>query len=106
MNQLLKEFDRIYERKIQHYEDSKDIIRGFYNNEFSCVNGCISDLIYYYQTLDIFKKYPIELMEYLSEFDYEIKINPIHRVESEINHLIWLAFETYVYNRISLLEVN
>lgn len=104
MENLIKEFDNIYNNKIQHYENTADIIRGYYNNEFSCLNGCISDLIYYYQTLKLYKKHSIAILEFLQLNDYEININETLSIENHINNLVWISFEIYTANKINELE--
>ena len=58
--------------------------------EFGCSSGIIPELIYYYQTDEIFRHYFAEILEI---YDTCIEQNLINNFEVNANNLVWLAFE-------------
>ena len=104
---LLDELKEIFKTKCSYYEDKKDIVRGFNNGEFICSSGSISELIYYYQTLDLYKRYPIETLELIQEIKEELgelEILEDEDTTNKINKMIWLIFEYYCYIWIDEIE--
>ena len=63
------------------------------NNEFSCINGCIGELIYYYQTEAIFKNHFNEVLELVQKY---FEIYGYYNIGLDSNNLIWLTFEFMV----------
>lgn len=104
MDKLMQELNKIFDNKAYYYDSREDLLRGYYNNEFSCINGCINDLIYYYQTLDIYKNHSIAILEYLSNNEYEVIIDDTLSIENHINNLVWVTFDIFTANKIAELE--
>lgn len=57
---------------------------------FGCSSGIIPELIYYYQTDEIFRNYFAEILEI---YDTCIEQNLINNFEVNANNLVWLGFE-------------
>ena len=75
-------------------ETLEDVITMYNNNEFSCINGCIGELIYYYQTEAIFKNHFNEVLELAEEFKENSGMNL--DIELTANNLVWFTFEYMV----------
>lgn len=74
-------------------ETLEDVITMYNNNEFSCINGCIGELIYYYQTEAIFKNHFNEVLELVQKY---FEIYGYYNIGLDSNNLIWLTFEFMV----------
>lgn len=104
---LITELKEIFLNKVGRYETPKDAVRGYYNNEFSCLNGCINELIYYKDTSGLFEKYPIEAMELITYIESEVghKIGAEHEdALCKVNHYIWAIFEYLTCKWIHAIE--
>ena len=75
-------------------ETLEDVITMYNNNEFSCINGCIGELIYYYQTEAIFKNHFNEIFELIEEYKENLGLNL--DIELTANNLVWFTFEYMV----------
>ena len=75
-------------------ETLEDVITMYNNNEFSCINGCIGELIYYYQTEAIFKNHFNEIFELIEEYKENLGMNL--DIELTANSLVWFTFEYMV----------
>ena len=95
MNKLEKLMYEIFENKVNEYDSKREAIQGYYNNEFAPIYGGINELIYFYQTLAIFKKYPIETLEFINDFEIEFTISSDDDPTRAINSLVWTVFELY-----------
>ena len=104
MNKLEKLMYEIFENKVEQYDNNSDAIRGYYNNEFAPIYGGINELIYFYQTLAIFKKYPIEILEFLNSYELEFTISADDDPTRAINNAVWCAFELYASRFIDDLD--
>ena len=72
-------------------ETLEDVITMYENNEFSCINGCIGELIYYSQTEEIFKNHFNEVLELAEEFKENTGLNL--DIELTANNLVCFTFE-------------
>ena len=97
MNKLEKLMYEIFENKVNEYDSKREAIQGYYNNEFAPIYGGINELIYFYQTLAIFKKYPIEILDFLNSYELE-------STTRAINNAVWCVFELYAGRFIQDLE--
>ena len=104
MNKLEKLMYEIFENKVNEYDSKREAIQGYYNNEFAPIYGGINELIYFYQTLAIFKKYPIEILEMLNDFEFKFAISADDDPTRAINSLVWTVFELYADRFIQDLE--
>ena len=75
-------------------ETLEDVITMYNNNEFSCINGCIGELIYYYQTEAIFKNHFNEVFKLVEECRGNLGMNL--DIELTANNLVWFTFEYMV----------
>lgn len=88
--------------------------------QHGCVSGMVSELIYYRDTLDFFKKYRKDIVSLLNEsldqtgytspaelfgekWDND---DPLAEEENNINLLSWFAFEETVYRIANELELD
>lgn len=102
---LEKTMFEIFESKCNDYETREEIIKGYENNEFSCINGCISELIYYSDTKEIFKNHFDEILEIVDNFISEAKDGfGKFNVELNSNNLVWFAFELLADRWINEIE--
>lgn len=56
---------------------------------YGCANGCVSSLIYYYDTNKFFHKYSKEILAILDTINMEYGIS----FEINANNLAWLGYE-------------
>ena len=104
---LLTELEAIFRDKCEEYDSREDILRGFENGEFSCGAGCIGKLVYYYQTLGLYKKYPVETLELMQNIEAELGEFDFLKDDDttiRINYMIWTIFEYYCYFWIQDIE--
>lgn len=91
----------IFENNCNEYDTITELLAAYNNDNFCCINGCVSELIYYYQTKEIFKNNFEEIFEYLQE-NYQVE------VKNDYNNMVWLTFELmvndWIYQIESLLE--
>ena len=90
-NKLQKLYKEIFIDNCYDCETLEDIIAMYENNEFSCINGCIGELIYYSQTEAIFKNHFNEVLELAEEFKENTGLNL--DIELTANNLVWFTFE-------------
>ena len=93
-NKLQKLYKDIFVANCYECETLEDIITMYNNNDFSCINGCIGELIYYYQTEAIFKNHFNEVLELAEEFKENTGFNL--DIELTANNLVWFTFEYMV----------
>ena len=93
-NKLQELYKEIFIDNCYDCETLEDIIAMYENNEFSCINGCIGELIYYYQTEAIFKNHFNEVLELAEEFKENSGLNL--DIELTANNLVWFTFEYMV----------
>ena len=90
-NKLQELYKEIFIDNCYDCETLEDIIAMYENNEFSCINGCIGELIYYSQTEAIFKNHFNEVLELAEEFKENTGLNL--DIELTANNLVWFTFE-------------
>ena len=93
-NKLQELYKEIFIDNCCDCETLEDVITMYENNEFSCINGCIGELIYYYQTEAIFKNHFNEVLELAEEFKENSGLNL--DIELTANNLVWFTFEYMV----------
>ena len=93
-NKLQKLYKEIFIDNCCDCETLEDVITMYNNNEFSCINGCIGELIYYYQTEAIFKNHFNEIFELIEEYKENLGMNL--DIELTANSLVWFTFEYMV----------
>ena len=93
-NKLQKLYKEIFIDNCCDCETLEDVITMYNNNEFSCENGCIGELIYYYQTEAIFKNHFNEIFELIEEYKENLGMNL--DIELTVNSLVWFTFEYMV----------
>lgn len=93
-NKLQELYKEIFIANCCERETLEDIITMYNNNEFSCISGCIGELIYYSQTEEIFKNHFNEIFELVEEFKENSGLNP--DIELTANNLVWFTFEYMV----------
>ena len=102
-NKLQELYKEIFIDNCYDCETLEDIIAMYANNEFSCINGCICELIYYSQTEAIFKNHFNEVLELAEEFKENTGLNL--DIELTANNLVWFTFEYMIdYYFISQVE--
>ena len=90
-NKLQKLYKEIFIDNCCDCEALEDVVTMYNNNEFSCINGCIGELIYYSQTEGIFKNHFNEVLELIEEFKENSGMNL--DIELTANNLVWFTFE-------------
>ena len=90
-NKLQELYKEIYINNCCDCETLEDVVTMYNNNEFSCINGCIGELIYYSQTEAIFKDHFNEVLELAEEFKENTGLNL--DIELTANNLVWFTFE-------------
>ena len=90
-NKLQELYKEIFIDNCYDCETLEDIIAMYENNDFSCINGCIGELIYYSQTEAIFKNHFNEVLELAEEFKENSGLNL--DIELTANNLVWFTFE-------------
>ena len=95
-NKLQELYKGIFIDNCYDCETLKDVVNMYNNNEFSCENGCIGELIYYSQTEAIFKNHFNEVLELVEEFKENSGLNP--DIELTANNLVWFTFEYMIDN--------
>ena len=93
-NKLQNLYKEIFIDNCCDCETLEDVITMYNNNEFSCINGCIGELIYYYQTEAIFKNHFNEIFELIEEYKENLGMNL--DIELTANSLVWFTFEYMV----------
>ena len=93
-NKLQELYKEIFIDNCYDCETLEDIIAMYENNDFSCINGCIGELIYYSQTEAIFKNHFNEVLELAEEFKENSGLNL--DIELTANNLVWFTFEYMV----------
>ena len=93
-NKLQNLYKEIFIDNCCDCETLEDVITMYNNNEFSCENGCIGELIYYYQTEAIFKNHFNEIFELIEEYKENLGMNL--DIELTANSLVWFTFEYMV----------
>ena len=93
-NKLQNLYKEIFIDNCCDCETLEDVITMYNNNEFSCINGCIGELIYYYQTEAIFKNHFNEIFELIEE--YKENLGMKLDIELTANSLVWFTFEYMV----------
>ena len=93
-NKLQELYKEIFIDNCYDCETLEDIIAMYENNDFSCINGCIGELIYYSQTEAIFKNHFNEVLELAEEFKENSGFNL--DIELTANNLVWFTFEYMV----------
>ena len=93
-NKLQNLYKEIFIDNCCDCETLEDVITMYNNNEFSCINGCIGELIYYYQTEAIFKNHFNEIFELIEEYKENLGMNL--DIELTVNSLVWFTFEYMV----------
>ena len=93
-NKLQELYKEIFIDNCCDCETLEDVITMYENNEFSCINGCIGELIYYSQTEAIFKNHFNEVLELAEEFKENSGLNL--DIELTANNLVWFTFEYMV----------
>ena len=93
-NKLQELYKEIFIDNCCDCETLEDVITMYENNEFSCINGCIGELIYYSQTEEIFKNHFNEIFELIEEFKENSGMNL--DIELTANNLVWFTFEYMV----------
>ena len=93
-NKLQELYKEIFIDNCYDCETLEDIIAMYANNEFSCISGCIGELIYYSQTEAIFKNHFNEVLELAEEFKENSGLNL--DIELTANNLVWFTFEYMV----------
>ena len=89
-NDVEREFKEIFINKAEDYEDLENIIRGINNGEFNPATGSISELIYYSDTEDLFRKYFNEIFKLYND---AIDLYGSIELDLNANNLVWFAFE-------------
>ena len=95
-NKLQELYKGIFIDNCYDCETLEDVITMYENNEFSCINGCIGELIYYSQTEAIFKNHFNEVFELVEEYKENLGMNL--DIELNANNLVWFTFEYMVDN--------
>ena len=90
-NKLQELYKEIFVANCYDCETLEDVITMYENNEFSCISGCIGELIYYSQTETIFKNHFNEVLELTEEFKENTGMNL--DIELTANNLVWFTFE-------------
>ena len=90
-NKLQELYKEIFIDNCYDCETLENIIAMYENNEFSCINGCIGELIYYSQTEAIFENHFNEVLELAEEFKENSGLNL--DIELTANNLVWFTFE-------------
>ena len=93
-NKLQELYKEIFIDNCYDCETLEDIIAMYENNDFSCINGCIGELIYYSQTEAIFKNHFNEIFELIEEYKENLGMNL--DIELTANSLVWFTFEYMV----------
>ena len=92
-NKLQELYKEIFVANCCDCETLEDVINMYENNEFSCENGCIGELIYYSQTEGIFKNHFNEVLEMVQKYFETYGYN---NIGLDANNLVWLTFEFMV----------
>lgn len=95
-NKLQELYKEIFIDNCCECETLEDITTMYNNNEFSCINGCIGELIYYSQTEAIFKNHFNEIFELVEECRENLGMNL--DIELTANNLVWFTFEYMIDN--------
>ena len=93
-NKLQELYKEIFIANCCECETLGDVVNMYNNNEFSCENGCIGELIYYSQTEAIFENHFNEVLELVEEFKENSGMNL--DIELTANNLVWFTFEYMV----------
>ena len=102
-NKLQELYKEIFIDNCYDCETLEDIIAMYENNEFSCISGCIGELIYYSQTEAIFKNHFNEIFELVEEFKENSGMNL--DIELTANNLVWFTFE-YMINVFCIVDIK
>ena len=100
-NELLKVLKEIFINKVRQYDTKREAIEAFRKGDFNEEERGINELAYHHQTIELFKKYPVETMELLDYIGDELG-ESVHWVksmstENRINYYIWYIFHYYIF---------
>lgn len=91
-NSFENEMAEIFLSECEDYTNYEELIDGIDNGCFTPSNGCISALMYYRQTYNIFRKYFDEIFEVINNGLRDCYGEEYHG-ELNYNILVWTAFE-------------
>ena len=92
-SKLQKIYKDIFVSKCSEYGSIEEVAEAIDDGNFSCENGCISELIYYYQTEELFKNHFNEVLEIVQKY---FEIYGYNNIGLDANNLVWLTFEFMV----------
>ena len=93
-SKLQKIYKDIFVSECSEYGSIEEVAEAIDGGDFCCENGCIGELIYYYQTEAIFKNHFNEVLELAEEFKENSGLNL--DIELTANSLVWFTFEYMV----------
>ena len=93
-SKLQKIYKDIFVSECSEYGSIEEVAEAIDDGDFCCENGCIGELIYYYQTEAIFKNHFNEVLELAEEFKENSGLNL--DIELTANNLVWFTFEYMV----------
>ena len=92
-SKLQKIYKDIFVSECSEYGSIEEVAEAIDGGDFCCENGCIGELIYYYQTEAIFKNHFNEVLELVQKY---FEIYGYYNIGLDSNNLIWLTFEFMV----------
>ena len=95
-NKLQQIYKDIFVSGCSEYGSIEEVAEAIDSGNFSCINGCIGELVYYSQTEEIFKNHFNEIFELAEEFKENTGLNL--DIELTANNLVWFTFEYMIYN--------
>ena len=92
-NKLQQIYKDIFVSGCSEYGSIEEVAEAIDSGNFSCINGCIGELVYYSQTEGIFKNHFNEVLEMVQKY---FEIYGYNNVDLNANNLVWLTFEFMV----------
>ena len=92
-NKLQQIYKDIFVSGCSEYGSIEEVAEAIDSGNFSCINGCIGELVYYSQTEEIFKNHFNEVREIVQIY---FEIYGYNNVDLNANNLVWLTFEFMV----------
>ena len=92
-NKLQQIYKDIFVSECSEYGSIEEVAEAIDSGNFSCINGCIGELIYYSQTEGIFKNHFNEVLEMVQKYFETYGYN---NIGLDANNLVWLTFEFMV----------
>jgi len=74
-----------------------------------CISGCVSGVIYYHETEQLFKDNLKDILDTLSEYEEDTGVNPVvtaaeDSIDTLPNKLVWFVVELVAYHLVAELD--